>query len=94
MTSAYRVLSTPPFERSVRRLTRKNRHVADAIGDMIAVLEVDPLNASRRHHIKKLTNIEEGEGQWRIRSGVYRLRYDVVGHDVVLYAVNHRKEAY
>ena len=39
-------------------------------------------------------NVEPGGGQWRIRSGIYRLRYDVVGRDVVLYSVNHRREAY
>jgi mRNA-degrading endonuclease RelE of RelBE toxin-antitoxin system len=94
MASAYRLLSTPPFQRSLRRLTRKSPNLASVVNEMITILEDDPLNMSRRHNIKKLKNIEEGEGQWRIRSGVYRLRYDVVGRDVVLYSVNHRKEAY
>jgi mRNA-degrading endonuclease RelE of RelBE toxin-antitoxin system len=94
MAAAYRLLSTPPFQRSVRRLTRNNPNIVGVVNDMIDILENDPLNTSRRHDIKTLRNIEEGEGQWRIRSGVYRLRYDVAGRDVVLYSVNHRKEAY
>ncbi|MBI3961397.1 MAG: type II toxin-antitoxin system RelE/ParE family toxin [Deinococcus sp.] len=35
-----------------------------------------------------------GAAQWRIRAGDYRLRYDIVGSDVVLYSFRHRKEAY
>jgi mRNA-degrading endonuclease RelE of RelBE toxin-antitoxin system len=38
--------------------------------------------------------LKPGEGQWRIRAGDYRLRYDIFGRDVVLYAVRHRTEAY
>jgi mRNA-degrading endonuclease RelE of RelBE toxin-antitoxin system len=84
MASAYRLLqrlrSSEAFAGS-RENIRMSRPV---INEMIAVLEIDPLNTSRRHNIKKLTNVEEGEGQWRIRSGVYRLRYDIVAHDVIL----------
>jgi len=43
---------------------------------------------------RKLAGLKPGEGQWRIRAGDYRLRYDVFGHDIVLYALRHRKEAY
>jgi mRNA-degrading endonuclease RelE of RelBE toxin-antitoxin system len=94
MASAYRVVSTRAFERSARRLVRKMPKIEDALDELRGVLETDPLNVSRRHNIKKLTNVEPGEGQWRIRSGSYRLRYDVEGDTVTLYSINHRKEAY
>jgi mRNA-degrading endonuclease RelE of RelBE toxin-antitoxin system len=61
---------------------------------LLAILRHDPYNRSRRHHIKKLTGGEVGEGQWRIRWKEYRLRYDILGRDVVLYSFRHRKEAY
>jgi mRNA-degrading endonuclease RelE of RelBE toxin-antitoxin system len=94
MGSAYRVVSTRAFERSARKLIRKVPKIEDVLDELRGVLETDPLNVSRQHNIKKLTNIELGEGQWRIRSGVYRLRYDVEGDIVTLYSINHRKEAY
>lgn len=33
-------------------------------------------------------------GRWRVRIGDYRIRYDVIGNDVVLHCVRHRKEIY
>lgn len=33
-------------------------------------------------------------GQWRLRAGVYRIRYDVIGEDVILHRVRHRKDIY
>lgn len=94
MAPAYRVLLTAAFERSARRLIRKNPHIEDVIEEMATVLRRDPQNTTRRHQIKKLTNVEPGDGQWRIRSGVYRLRYDVEASDVILHSINHRSEAY
>ena len=58
------------------------------------LLVLDPQNVSRRYDIKKLGGIDQGDGQWRIRSGVYRLRYDIEDHRVILHSINHRKEAY
>jgi mRNA-degrading endonuclease RelE of RelBE toxin-antitoxin system len=33
-------------------------------------------------------------GQWRIRIGDYRVRYDVVGDDVAWHRIRHRKAIY
>jgi mRNA-degrading endonuclease RelE of RelBE toxin-antitoxin system len=33
-------------------------------------------------------------GQWRIRVGDYRIRYDIEGNRVLLYRVRHRKDIY
>lgn len=94
MASSYRIVSTRAFERSARKLIRKTPAIEDVIGALTGVLRADPLNLSRQHSIRRLTNVEEGDGQWRIRSGAYRLRYDVLGQDVVLHSINHRKDAY
>ena len=58
------------------------------------MLQTDPYERAREHDIRKLTGVGQGEGQWRIRVGDYRLRYDIIQRDVVLYSFRHRREAY
>lgn len=62
--------------------------------ELVDILRRDPYNRNGQHPIKKLTGYKAGEGQWRIRWKEYRLRYDILGSDVVLYSFRHRKEAY
>jgi mRNA-degrading endonuclease RelE of RelBE toxin-antitoxin system len=90
----FRVLTTPGCDRDLRAISRGRLSAADAMETLLAILRRDPYNRSRRHQIKKLTGCEAGEGQWRIRWKEYRLRYDILGSDVVLYSFKHRKEAY
>jgi hypothetical protein len=47
--------------------------------EAIEVLSPDPQNKSHKYPIKKLTNVPAGEGQYRLRSGRFRFRYDVAG---------------
>lgn len=94
MPAAFRVFTTAAFDRSMKQLAKKNPDVSGVFERLITILATDPRNTSRQHNIKKLTNIESGDGQWRIRSGVYRLRYDVDGEIVTLHSINHRKNAY
>jgi hypothetical protein len=47
------------------------------IEELAGILRTGPLNSTRRHQIKKLTNVKPRNGQWRTCSGVYRLRFDV-----------------
>jgi hypothetical protein len=46
---AYRVLSTPAFERSARRLIRKSPRVEDVIEALAGILQKDPVNTTRRY---------------------------------------------
>ena len=94
MPALFRVLTTPPYERDAQKAARRNPHLIEFIKETIANLRDDPMNLSRRYDIKKLRNVARGEGQWRIRSGDYRMRYDIIGNDVVLYSFRHRKDAY
>jgi mRNA-degrading endonuclease RelE of RelBE toxin-antitoxin system len=94
MPAAFRVLSTAAFDRSLKRLAKKHPDLPDVFDELLAVLEADPLNVSRRQNVKKLVNVEPGDGAWRIRSGVYRLRYDVAGSTVTLHSIHHRRDAY
>ncbi|MFH0802143.1 MAG: type II toxin-antitoxin system RelE/ParE family toxin [bacterium] len=90
----FQTLTTPGFEREIKRLARKDPGALERIEDLVTILKNDPYNLSRAYDIRKLTAIKVGEGQFRIRSGDFRLRYDIVGKDVVLYSARDRKEAY
>jgi mRNA-degrading endonuclease RelE of RelBE toxin-antitoxin system len=90
----FRVLTTPGYQRDFRAISRGHPAVIDAMDDLFAILRRDPHNRSGQRQIKKLTGCKAGEGQWRIRWKEYRLQYDILGSDVVLYSFRHRKEAY
>jgi mRNA-degrading endonuclease RelE of RelBE toxin-antitoxin system len=94
MTSQFRVLTTPSFERDFRKMSKGNPALAKALEELLAVLAEDPHNRSGKHPIKKLAGLKSGEGQWRIRWREYRLRYDIFGTEVVVHLFRHRKESY
>jgi len=47
-------------------------------------------NKSGKYDINKLAGLKPGEGQWRIRVGDCRLRYDIFGRDIVRYSTPER----
>lgn len=94
MTPQFQVLTTSAFEKGVRRLTRRNPDLAPAVEKLIVILGDDPYNRGGQQNIKKLAGLKPGQGQWRIRLGDYRLRYDIFGQEVVLHSFRHRREAY
>ncbi len=94
MPGHFRVLTTPAFEREFRKSSKGNARLLAALEELVEVLGDDPHNRSGRHNIKKLTGLKPGEGQWRIRWHDYRLRYDILGEEVILHSFRHRREAY
>jgi mRNA-degrading endonuclease RelE of RelBE toxin-antitoxin system len=94
MTPVYRLLPTSGFRRDFEEVYKRNPGITRQIDSLKLILSHDPFNRSGRYDVKKLKDIPRGEGQYRIRSGKYRLRYDVEGNDVILYSFKHRKEAY
>jgi len=90
----YRVIVLPGFEREVRRLRKRSRRVYESLLRAIEVLESDPFNLEGRANVRKLVGVPAGEGQLRLRVGGYRLRYDVVGDEVVLHSMRPRRESY
>jgi mRNA-degrading endonuclease RelE of RelBE toxin-antitoxin system len=94
MHRMFRVVTTPSFEREFRKLSKRNSKLLDALEELIALLAEDPHGRSGQQPIKKLEGVKPGEGQWRVRWGEYRLRYDILGSEVVLHSFRHRKEAY
>jgi mRNA-degrading endonuclease RelE of RelBE toxin-antitoxin system len=94
MDGAFRVVTTPSFEREFRKLSQRNAKLLDALEGLVAVLAEDPHGRTGRHPIKKLASLKPGEGEWRIRWREYRLRYDIFESEVVLHSFRHRKDAY
>ena len=91
---AFDIAATSRFERDFERLAKKNRGVLDYARQARIILQTDPYNFSRQYRIKKLTDIPAREGQWRLRIGDYRVRYDIKGKIVELHSVKLRKDAY
>ena len=90
MSGPFQIIIPPAFERDARRITRRNPAVATLLEEMVSILEAAPFNRTRQSDITKLTGVKTGQGQWRIRQGDYRLRYDIFGREVVLYSIRHR----
>jgi mRNA-degrading endonuclease RelE of RelBE toxin-antitoxin system len=91
MKPRFTVQSSPHFERLVKKLSKQHRELPELLGDAIEILEADPYNHTQQHAIKKLTGSQD-EGQWRLRLGRWRFRYDIVGNDVLLQYVGLRRE--
>ena len=87
MPGRFTVKLTLSFQRDLEVLPR-NEHLR--IIAALQHLEAEPFGPPPL--VKKLKG--RGVGQWRLRVGVYRIRYDVIRQDVVLYRVRHRKEIY
>jgi len=90
----WKLRSTPQFERDAKKMSRRSRFVAEQWREALKVLESDPYNTTGQYNIRKLKNVSAGQGQYRIRTGDYRLRYDIFADEVVLYAFAPRKDAY
>lgn len=94
MPEPFSVLTTPAFEKEFRKVSKGNPILVGALEELITILREDPYNFSGQHKIKKLVGVEAGDGQWRIRWRDYRLRYDILGREVIMHAFRHRKDAY
>ncbi len=92
MTPAFPVRTTPHFDRLMRRLHRHHGDLAGRYAEALETLQTDPLNHSGAHPIRKLEGIRVGEGQYRLRLGRWRFRYDVIDRDVILHYCGLRRE--
>jgi mRNA-degrading endonuclease RelE of RelBE toxin-antitoxin system len=92
MAGRISVRTTPRFDRAAKALGRRNQEFPTRYREAIAILTDDPYNHSRAHQIKKLVAFKPGEGQWRLRLGRWRFRYDIENSEVVLYICALRDE--
>jgi mRNA-degrading endonuclease RelE of RelBE toxin-antitoxin system len=89
---SYRVITTSHFDRLMKKLAPKHPELVARFEEAIPILSADPHNKSRKHPIKKLEGVRAGEGQYRLRSGRFRFRYDIEGFEVVLLYCGLRRE--
>ncbi len=87
MPARFTVRLTPSFQRDLEALPAS---VQEKVLEAIKRLATNPLGPPPK--IKKLKG--KGIGQWRLEVWPYRVRYDIIKQDVVLYRVRHRKDIY
>ena len=87
MPTSFSLILAPAFRRDLEDLPPR---IHDQVLEAIKVLETNPKGPHPK--IKKLKS--KGFGQWRLEVWPYRVRYDVIGAEVHLYRVRHRKEIY
>ncbi|MGA2737634.1 MAG: hypothetical protein ABSG65_09300 [Bryobacteraceae bacterium] len=76
------VLTVSRFDRELKKLAAQHSELPEYYREIIAILQQDPYNRSRRYLIKKLQGVQADDGQYRIRSGRFRFRYDIQGQSV------------
>lgn len=95
MTPRFSVLTVPAFERLARRLAAQHPEFTRLWSEAIEILEADPHNVGRWHGIVKLKGVPAGDGQYRLRLGRFRFRYDIAGREVrLLYCGLRREDTY
>lgn len=93
MSESFSVFTTPHFERLARKLLKQHPELREALAEAREILQTDPYNVSRKHPIKKLSAVEAGEGQYRLRWGRFRFRYDISEKEVWLLYCGLRSES-
>jgi mRNA-degrading endonuclease RelE of RelBE toxin-antitoxin system len=89
---AYTILTTARFDRLLKKLAPKHPELVERFEEAITILSLDPYNKSHRFPIKKLQGVPAGEGQYRLRSGRFRFRYDIAEREAVLLYCGLRRE--
>ncbi len=92
MTPPFQVTLTTHFKRQFGKLAERHPEFVDASNKAVSILELDPHNVSRSYSIRKLVNVQPGEGSYRLRLGRWRFRYDIVGQEVILQYCGLRRE--
>lgn len=92
MTPPFSVRATSHFERLLHSFTKRHPDLIDQYAKAIEILRADPYNRSGAYHIRKLEGVRSGGGQYRLRLGRWRFRYDIMGDEVVLHYCGLRRE--
>jgi len=94
MTAEFLVFTTSRFDRELKKARFPPSRVAGALPrhSCCPTIKQDPYNSSRRYLIKKLQGVQAYDGQYRIRSGRFRFRYDIDAQSVYLKACSLRRE--
>ena len=88
----FTIRAVPRFQRLYRALLKKHPEFAELYAKAFGILRKDPYNKSRLHPIKKLRDVKQDDGQYRIRLQRFRIRYDIYGTEVLLQYCGLRRE--
>ena len=89
----FSVSTTTRFDRLARSLDKRHpRMFTASLKKAVGILRSDPYNLDRRFAIKKLVDVPAGHGQYRLRIGRFRFRYDVTDQIVFLVRCSLRRE--
>lgn len=92
MTPRFSVRVSTRCRPLLARLSTQHHDFVTLYARAVDILEQDPANVGRRHNILKLRDTEHGDGQWRLRVGRFRFRYDIHDREVVLIYCGLRRE--
>lgn len=92
MTPRFSVRVSSRCRPLLARLTERHHDFASFYRRALEILEQDPANVRRQHNILKLRDTEPGDGQWRLRLGRFRFRYDIYEREVLLLYCGLRRE--
>ena len=92
MAASFSVQTSPHFERQFKKLKARHAELISTLTEAIDILKVDPYNRTKRRAIKKLVGKQALDGQWRLRIGRWRFRYDILGQVVELKYCGLRRE--
>jgi mRNA-degrading endonuclease RelE of RelBE toxin-antitoxin system len=92
MTPRFSVRISSRCQPLLARLTEQHPDFSGFYVRALDILEQDPANVRRRHNVLKLKDIVRGDGQWRLRLGRFRFRYDIYEREVVLLYCGLRRE--
>ncbi len=88
----FTIRAVPRFQRLYRSLLTKHPEFAELYAKALGILRRDPYNKSGRYPIKKLRDVKQDDGQYRIRLQRFRIRYDIYGTEVLLQYCGLRRE--
>lgn len=80
------------FDKLMKQLSRRYFELPDVYAEAVKILGSDPYNLSRKFNIKKLTDVADGLGNFRLRLGRWRFRYDILGNVVIFHFCGLRSE--
>ncbi len=90
----FKIETSSGFRRNIKKLLKSHHDIVSTYEKALLVLENDPYNIGKCHDIKKLGGVKLGDGQFRVRFGDWRIRYDIEKKLVILYSFKNRKEGY
>lgn len=89
---SFSVETTSRFDREYKKLLKKHSGLSQYFAEVINILSFDPHNISHLYAIKKLNDVKENDGQYRLRLWRFRFRYDILEKKVILNYCGLRRE--